>query len=99
MARTRSAVGKRLTISLEMITPDMAADLLAVNVSNRNVRQRRVDQYARDMQVGRWQPTGEPITISDTGKLLNGQHRLMAVVQAGVTVLGDQYVSRQVAEA
>jgi hypothetical protein len=83
MARTAT---KRPTIAIERLTPDAAADLLDANTINRNIRQRRVDQYARDMQAGHWQPVGEPIAISDAGRLLNGQHRLIAIMQAGVAI-------------
>jgi hypothetical protein len=37
-----------------------------------------VDAYRRDMEQGRWKMTGEPIQISRSGALLNGQHRLTA---------------------
>jgi hypothetical protein len=77
---------KRPMIGIEQITPAIATALLDGNATNRNIRQRRIDQYARDMQSGRWYPVGDPITISDAGVLLNGQHRLMAVVQSGATV-------------
>ena len=40
--------------------------------------------YARAMVEGRWHSNGETIKISETGKLLDGQHRLSACVTAGV---------------
>lgn len=74
------------TIAFELIGPNEARDLLEANPRNRNVRQERVDQYARDMRAGRWLTTGEPIQVADDGTLLNGQHRLLAIVQANVAI-------------
>lgn len=76
---------QQVSISIEEITPDRARELLGSNEHNRNVRQRKVDQYAIDMRSGEWRLTGEPITISENGHLINGQHRLLACVQAEVS--------------
>lgn len=69
-----------------LMTPEMAAGYLASNKRNRPLRKARVERYARDMSEGRWQMNGETIIVSDEGNLLNGQHRLEAVVKAGVPV-------------
>lgn len=68
------------------ISPDMASRLLANNPSNRNVSQERVCQYATDMLVGEWNVTGQGISICEDGHLLDGQHRLYAIIKSGVTV-------------
>lgn len=69
-----------------LVTPEMAAGYLAANKRNRPLRKARVERYARDMAEGRWQMNGETIIISDEGNLLNGQHRLEALVKAAVPV-------------
>ncbi len=71
------------TITIETITPDAAAELLGLNLTNRLLRNHKVIAYAEDMLHGRWQLTGEPIIVNGT-TLLNGQHRLHACVRAGV---------------
>lgn len=68
------------------VTPEMATALLAVNKRNRPIRKARVERYAREMASGHWQLNGETIIVSNEGNLLNGQHRLEAVVKAGVPV-------------
>jgi hypothetical protein len=65
--------------------------MAAVLVSRTYDRQRRlsaskVDEYARDMVAGEWHRSPDAITISDTGYMINGQHRCAAVIRAGVTV-------------
>ena len=42
--------------------------------------------YARDMASGNWQFTGESVKRSRDGKLLDGQHRLSAIVKSGLTI-------------
>ena len=66
------------------ITPAEAQRHLNNNRNNRKPRMTVVERYARDMRAGNWSITGESIAIDENGDLLNGQHRLMACVRAGV---------------
>jgi hypothetical protein len=68
------------------VTPKLAEELLAKNARNRNIRASRVAEYAREMQAGNWLINGETIVVSESGNLLNGQHRLKAVIKADVAV-------------
>lgn len=72
-----------------LITPALAEDYLKSNTGNRRVRETVVRQYAANMERGLWcQNDGliNPITFSKTGRLLDGQHRLLAVIRSGVAV-------------
>lgn len=71
----------RVSVSIELIDPVKAQELLESNSNNRKVVLSAVDKYGRDMQAGRWALNGQAIKISDTGKLLDGQHRCMASVR------------------
>lgn len=66
----------------ETIDPDLARTFLDENDANRPVRARVVNAYARDMASGSWYVTGETIKFSKTGELLDGQHRLYAIVES-----------------
>lgn len=68
------------------VTPDLAEEWLAGNTVNRKLRIDAVNQYAADMSSGRWTISESAICFTPDGKLLNGQHRLRAVVQSGETV-------------
>ncbi len=81
------------------VTPELAEKWLAQNTHNRNLRDKAVMAYARDMTAGNWAENGEAIKFSKGailllegqpplfgGILLDGQHRLQAVVLSGVTV-------------
>lgn len=65
------------------ITPAYARELLSNNTMNRPLKRNHVDQLAAAMGRGEWQMNGESIKLSKCGKLLDGQHRLSAIVKTG----------------
>lgn len=69
--------------TVERITPEMATEILLGNTHNRDYSKALCMRYLREMCDGRWQLNGEPIIIADSGKLLDGQHRLNALEQYG----------------
>lgn len=74
-------------IKVESITPEMAKAILKDrNPRNRAVRRRVVKQYAADMKNGKWQITGDPIRFDREGNLIDGQHRLNAVIEADTAI-------------
>lgn len=68
------------------ITPDLAEKWLTQNTHNRNLRDKAVLAYARDMEAGNWAENGEAVKFAKDGTLLDGQHRLQAIALSGVTV-------------
>jgi hypothetical protein len=83
------------TAEIYKVSPAVAKRWLSRNVRNRPIRKNVVEAYARDMKAGAWQITGEAIKFDRNGALSDGQHRLTAVVQSGVTV--DMLVVRGLA--
>lgn len=77
---------QEVTATVETITPALAQDLLSTNTKNRKTRVRTIKAYARDMVAGNWKMSGEPIKIDTAGNLRDGQHRLAAVIESGVSV-------------
>jgi hypothetical protein len=76
-----------MTINQEVITPAMAQEYLKFNTENyRSINNVRVISYAADMKAGRWQLNGEGIKFDTNGTLIDGQHRLQAIVRAGVPI-------------
>ncbi len=61
-----------------------AQELLATAdpVKIRAIRKIKVDQYARDMLAGNWYMNGETIIVNELGHMVEGGHRMRAVVQA-----------------
>ena len=76
--------------TIEKVTPELAEKLLASNSSNRRVSKELVDFLAREITEGRWVVNGDTIRTSKDGTLLDGQHRLLAVIKSGVTI--DSYM-------
>jgi hypothetical protein len=76
----------KLNSEIMDMTPEGAAAVLEDNTRNRSIRSEYVLKLAAAMERGEWSVNGEPIQIAEDGTLLNGQHRLNAVVESGVTV-------------
>lgn len=77
----------KVTLDTMTFTPSMAETWLArASRPNRKIKESVVDQYARVMTAGGWRINGEPIILDGVGRILNGYHRLNAVVRAGVPV-------------
>jgi hypothetical protein len=69
------------------IGPTKAAELLAKQRVNRNISNHVVSKYAREMQVGRWMTSLLcPLVIDADGRLLDGQHRLTAIIESGIEI-------------
>jgi len=80
-----------IEVSVQLITPEDAKTLLQTNVNNRNLSRRRVEMYANDIKRGMWKLTGDSIKLAKNPKtgevrLIDGQHRLHAIVSANVAV-------------
>lgn len=75
-----------LTMEEVLVTPELAAEWLKRNTRNREKRPKRIAAYARDMAAGRWRRSGEAVKFSPDGTLLDGQNRLYAIIEAGVSV-------------
>lgn len=76
------------TVERKVISPTEAKRLLGNNYERqRKVLKKVVNKYANDMKKGNWNTdSGGMIIISESGKLLDGQHRLMAVIQSGIPI-------------
>lgn len=69
------------------VTPEMAKRWLEKhNHRNRSIRGRNVRLLAAEMQRGRFAVNGDPIRFDTNRELLDGQHRLAAVVESGITL-------------
>lgn len=71
---------------IETITPQIAAKLLESNLNNRPLTEAHVASLVKEMKNGRWKVNGDNIRISDKHVIIDGQHRLNAIVKSGVTI-------------
>lgn len=75
-----------MQINQVLMTPEWALELLSRNTHNRTCRAGLVDQIAFDISSGRWQLTPQTVSVATDGTLLDGQHRLSAIVKARQSV-------------
>lgn len=73
--------------AVEWITPEYAAELLSKGAPNRNISPERVNRWLRLMQRGAFKTTPQGIMLDQDGRLMDGQHRLAAIVKYGKPVL------------
>jgi hypothetical protein len=73
-----------LTIQTMDVSPELADAWLSSNKNNRRRSKATVKAYARDMAAGKWLLSGDAIRFDEEGRLVDGQHRLAACVEAGV---------------
>jgi hypothetical protein len=72
-----------LTSEVLLVTRAMAEAWLAARHPNRRILAKRVEELAAIMRQDGWCVNGEPILLDEDGRLLDGQHRLTALVQVG----------------
>jgi hypothetical protein len=77
---------KEMVTRIIRITPAVATSLLASQENNRALSPCRVERYANDMKNGNWRKTHEGIAFDSNDRLMDGQHRLHAIIKSGVTI-------------
>lgn len=69
------------------ITPDMAKKILAHrNKNNRSIRYTHLEKLSNAIEKDEWKLTNQGIAFDKDGNLIDGQHRLAAVLQTRKTV-------------
>ena len=81
---------------IQTVTPKKAAEWLEANSANRPISRSVVRAFAEAMQRGEWVVTHQGIAFDVEGVLIDGQHRLAAIVEADVPV--DLTVFSEVAD-
>ena len=74
--------------TVQTITPEQAAAWLhpSINTENRPLRQDHVAYLAKEIIEGRRATTHQGLAFALSGRLLDGQHRLAAIVRAGKAI-------------
>lgn len=71
---------------LVRVSPALAKAWMAHNRGNRRPSSVKILRFSDQMRADKWEKNGETIKFSSTGRLLDGQSRLEAVVRSGCTV-------------
>jgi hypothetical protein len=81
-------LGFGVTAQVCLISPETAAELLGnLFVRQRNVKTNHLASVREDLEAGRFKFNGEPIILNRRGAVMDGQHRLLAVVETGVPIV------------
>jgi hypothetical protein len=72
--------------TLVELTPAMAKKLLAKNKNYRDLKPDKAAQLTRIFKAGFYRCDGSPIRIDAEGYTIDAQHRLHAIINAGITV-------------
>lgn len=77
-----------LKITQKRISPEEAEALLNEHnpYNYRKMNLSTVKIYAQDMKDGNWKENGETIKIDTRGNIIDGQHRLQAIVDTGISI-------------
>lgn len=76
-----------VTTEVVEMTPATAHHLLAGNTHNRKLNPTKVKMYTEAIQRGEWVFNGDAIRVDRHGVLLDGQHRLEAVIKAEKSIM------------
>lgn len=68
------------------ITPVMATELLEHNSSNRPISDPHVHRIAAQIMAGKWRFNGDTIKVAEDEEVIDGQHRLWAVIEAKTSI-------------
>ena len=69
-----------------MLPPEMARQMLERNTINRPLNQPHVNRIARQIRGKLWRYNGDTIKVSTDEDVLDGQHRLWAIIEANMAV-------------
>lgn len=70
---------------LREVTPNVAEEMLKRNANNRRLSENHVDFLSSEMLNGNWIFDGQPVRFSESGILLDGQHRLSAIIKSKIS--------------
>lgn len=81
LAAAPSTTRQDLQFGIEIFDAAEATKVLEQsNTHNRNLHRRKVTAIAADMAAGTWHQSGDSIKFATDGTLIDGQHRLQAII-------------------
>lgn len=77
---------EQMSCSLELVTPAKAERMLEGSATNRSISGGHSARQARAMIESEWRVSSQGIGVDYNGLVIDGQHRLKAVVDTGVSI-------------
>lgn len=73
-----------ITHQIEKIGPEKAQEYIDTTSRNRPTNAKKVEELTRYMRDGLWRFDGAPVRFDRDGHMIDGKHRMTAVVESGV---------------
>ncbi|MDD2765825.1 MAG: hypothetical protein PHE83_17830 [Opitutaceae bacterium] len=87
LALFRQSLHRSTPLEVELlVTPRIALHMLQRNTRNREARKAGVDYLVAELRAGRWAVVADGIAFDTGGVLIDGQHRLFAIIEADQSV-------------
>lgn len=78
--------GAKFSSRIELITPKIAERYLEMRPENqRNIKKHDLEDLKDALRSDQWKFTGDPIRFNTHGELFDGQHRLLAIKETGIS--------------
>ncbi len=82
-----SETSEKVCLPIELITPELAEQYLKRNSScNKTLDEDTVNALVRKINSGKWDSNGDAIYFDNGDILLNGQHRMHAIIRSEISV-------------
>lgn len=75
--------GQTITLEFMDVDPDQAKVWLELNANNRNTKKGNLSKITRAMELDEFRFVGDPVRFDNEGRLIDGQHRLIAIIRSG----------------
>ena len=72
--------------TVKLITPEIAAELITKGRKDNVMSRTKIDRYKDMMLSGKWRDGLGSSILLKKGVLLNGRHRLTAIVETGLSI-------------
>lgn len=82
---TREIDGQTITLEFVDVGPELAEQWLQLNDNNRNTKKGNLSKITRAMELDEFRFVGDPVRFDETGRLIDGQHRLIAIRRSGTS--------------
>lgn len=76
-----------ISFTVEVVTPEIAIKYLNTSIGNRNIKKDTITALVNALTKGTFEVNGETIVFDQNGSLMDGHHRMEAIVRANVPAI------------
>lgn len=76
-----------ISFTVEVVTPEIAIKYLNTSIGNRNIKKDTITALVNALTKGTFEVNGETIVFDQNGSLMDGHHRMEAIVRANIPAI------------